>query len=134
MMSRLMLNLHTSALGHNELASARVPGMGSTSESTDNSTSLLFTSRISMPHTPSSAGDPYASRLDREAAYIHDLYARDGRYVEEMHELADYRGGADSDQGAFLRMPVPTHGGAAGAGGEEFAKAIVGGRDSVRYG
>ncbi|PIL27660.1 hypothetical protein GSI_10812 [Ganoderma sinense ZZ0214-1] len=133
MMSRLMLNLHASAHGRSELATTRVPGAGSSTESTDNSTSLLFTSRISMPHALESAWDPEASRLNRESVYVRDLYAGDGRgrdggYIEEVYELADYRGGADSDQGAFLRVPVPTHGGVVGEGGVEIAKPIVGGR------
>ena len=129
MMSRLMLNLHASAFGRSELATARVPGAGSGTESTDNSTSLLFTSRISMPHALESAWDPEASRLNRESAYVRGT--RDGGYIEEVYELADYRDGADTDHhgGHHLRVPVPVHGGVVGAGGVEIAKPIVGGRD-----
>ncbi|KAI1798048.1 hypothetical protein LXA43DRAFT_1106377 [Ganoderma leucocontextum] len=129
MMSRLMLNLHASALGRSELVTTRVPGASST-ESTDNSTSLLFTSRISMPHALESAWDPEASRLNRESAYVRDLYSnhgRDGGYIEEVYELADYQGSAD--HGGHLGVPVPIHSGGLGAGGVEIAKPIVGGRE-----
>lgn len=125
MISRLMLNLHASALGHGELATTRVPGASSGTESTDNSTSLLFTSRISMPHALESAWDPEASRLncDREFAYVR--CGRDGGYIEEVYELADYREGTNPNHhgGHHLRVPVPVR------SGIEIAKPIVGDRD-----
>ncbi|KAM5533553.1 hypothetical protein V8D89_012769 [Ganoderma adspersum] len=131
MMSRLMLNLHASAHGRSELATARVPGAGSSTESTDNSTSLLFTSRISMPYALESAWDPEASRLNRESAYVRG--GRDGGYIEEVYELADvdFRGGGDRDRdhGGHLRVPVSMHSGLGGEGGVEIAKPIVGGRE-----
>ena len=131
MMSRLMLNLHASAQGRSVLATARVPGAGSSTESTDNSTSLLFTSRISMPHALESAWDPEASRLNRESTYVRG--GRDGGYIEEVYELTDvdFRGGTDQDRdhGRYLRVSVPVRGGVVAEGGVEIAKPIVGGRE-----
>ena len=126
MMSRLMLNLHGSAFARNELLST---GPSDGTESSDNTTSLLFTSRISMPHhlfstATATAWDPEASQLHRESAYVRDLRhsGRDGGYIEEVYELADYHRGHDDESG-HLRVPLREH------GDVEIGKPIVGGRE-----
>ncbi|KAI8986735.1 hypothetical protein BD414DRAFT_529044 [Trametes punicea] len=105
MMSRLMLNLHGSALGR--AATDSSSGYPTTSE---NVTPMFFTSRISMPAagltTLANAerdreydvygldGDrrdrPSAGRGFRESVYVRDVQSghRDG-YIEEVHELQD---------------------------------------------
>ncbi|TBU61122.1 hypothetical protein BD310DRAFT_921527 [Dichomitus squalens] len=120
MMSRLMLNLHSSAFARNELVTTRT---GDTASSSSNSTTLMFTSRISMPHLLSTGWDPEGSRLHRESAYVRDLHsARDGGYIEEVYELADYRGGREDESG-HLRVPLQ------GRRGAEIGKPIVGRRE-----
>ncbi|KAI0827111.1 hypothetical protein BC628DRAFT_1370962 [Trametes gibbosa] len=107
MMSRLMLNLQGSASGHNALASSSP--YPSTS---DNSTSMLFTSRISMrgaaTHThvhtsiaapycdfdgPGSPGGPGPDSAPPAGAYVrdpdgHHHHSTDG-YIGELYELHD---------------------------------------------
>ena len=84
-----MLNLHGSAFARNELLST---GPSDGTESSDNTTSLLFTSRISMPHhlfstATATAWDPEASQLHRESAYVR---APGGEgYVGEVYPMQD---------------------------------------------
>ncbi|KAI0371229.1 hypothetical protein BV20DRAFT_1017181 [Pilatotrama ljubarskyi] len=84
MMSRLMLNLQGSALGRDVIdTSSAYP---TTSE---NSTGMLFTSRISMPGATTQCDPelllPPTSRV-RGSAYVRDAQHGHG-YIEELYEL-----------------------------------------------
>lgn len=110
MMSRLMLNLHSQASGH-ELVTT--PATDS-SDPSDGSTSLFFTTRISMPplslHT--ATWDQEAARFrgrGRESAYVRDVRpgaGYDHGYIEEVYEMQDthYRDADDT------HMPVSAEG------------------------
>ncbi|KAI0702017.1 hypothetical protein C8T65DRAFT_655718 [Cerioporus squamosus] len=88
MMSRLMLNLHGSASGREAVTDP----ISDSSGPSDNSTTLFFTTRISMPPVSMTATwDPESARYrDRESAYVRD--ARSGHehgYIEEVYEMQD---------------------------------------------
>lgn len=85
MMSRLMLNLHSTVSGR-EIVTAPV---SDSSGPSDNSTSLFFTTRISMP--PTTTWDHEATRYrDRESAYVRDVRSGyDHGYIEEVYEMQD---------------------------------------------
>ncbi|KAI0336778.1 hypothetical protein GY45DRAFT_1237531 [Cubamyces sp. BRFM 1775] len=124
MMSRLMLNLHGSALGRD--VSDTSSGYPSTSE---NVTPMFFTSRISMPAAglttfattqfdldarPGERDHGYGygyeyerdrdrGKRQRESVYVRDVpSARGGGYIEEVYELQEmpYRGGGVRDASA----------------------------------
>ncbi|KAI0674479.1 hypothetical protein C8Q78DRAFT_1076115 [Trametes maxima] len=92
MMSRLMLNLYGSAIGHDVFATT--VAYPSTS---GNSTTMLFTSRISMPAPTATTALWDDPELDcasggggyrRGSAYIRDAQYGDG-YVDEVYEMHD---------------------------------------------
>ncbi len=89
MMSRLMLNLHGSVSGR-EIVTTPI---SDSSGPSDNSTSLLFTTRISMPPISmiATTSDQEAARYrDRESAYVRDARAGyDHGYIEEVYEMQD---------------------------------------------
>ncbi|KAI0659312.1 hypothetical protein C8Q70DRAFT_1054155 [Cubamyces menziesii] len=124
MMSRLMLNLHGSAMGHD--VSDTSSGYPSTSE---NVTPMFFTSRISMPaaglttfattqydldtrtgghdygynYSHGEWADRERGKRLREPVYVRDApSARGGGYIEEVYELQEvpYRGGGARDASA----------------------------------
>ncbi|KAI0746960.1 hypothetical protein C8Q80DRAFT_1178553 [Daedaleopsis nitida] len=96
MMSRLMLNLHGSASGRAP-TTTRVPGP---LDSSENSTSLFFTSRISMP--PTTTWDQEASQW-RESAYARDARASYGRhYFEESFEMQNTNSSGSRSQSNTL--------------------------------
>ena len=108
MMSRLMLNLHSQASGH-ELVTT--PATDS-SDPSDGSTSLFFTTRISMPplslHT--ATWDREAARV-RESAYVRDVRpgaGYDHGYIEEVYEMQDahYRDADDTVPVSAERRPL----------------------------
>ncbi|KAL1941716.1 hypothetical protein VTO73DRAFT_6716 [Trametes versicolor] len=109
MMSRLMLNLQGSAAGRDVVASSSAYPTTS-----DNSTSMLFTSRISsMPM--GGAGATYTqtqcdfpaerSRLGRDSAYVRGAESHPGYgYIGEMYELREL-GMHDGEDGALRIHP-----------------------------
>lgn len=116
MMSRLMLNLQGSAAGRDVVASSSAYPTTS-----DNSTSMLFTSRISsMP--PGGGGATYTqtqcdcpaerSRLGRDSAYVRGAESHPGYgYIGEMYELREL-GLHDGEDGALRIHPQESLAGA----------------------
>lgn len=103
MMSRLMLNLHRSVAEHDPDFITR--HAADSSNPSDNSTTLLFTSRISMPPTMTGTWDQEASRY-RESAYVRDMRSGYGLgYIEEVHEMQDVHY-VDRDDASAQVVPV----------------------------
>ncbi|KAI0646474.1 hypothetical protein C8Q79DRAFT_1010095 [Trametes meyenii] len=102
MMSRLMLNLYGSAVGRDVFATT--VAYPSTS---DNSTTMLFTSRISMPAPTATTvlwDDPDCEPggYRRGSAYIRDAQYGPG-YIDEVYEMhdAEYHLDGHSERGAL---------------------------------
>ncbi|RPD65688.1 hypothetical protein L227DRAFT_570971 [Lentinus tigrinus ALCF2SS1-6] len=103
MMSRLMLNLHGTVSGREIITTP----LTDSSDPSDNSTSLFFTTRISMPPiSMTTTYDQEAPRYRvRESAYVRDVGAGyDHGHIEEVYEMQDthYRDRDDTP----LQMPV----------------------------
>ncbi|OJT02835.1 hypothetical protein TRAPUB_6691 [Trametes pubescens] len=109
MMTRLMLNLQGSAAGRDVIASSSAYPTTS-----DNSTSMLFTSRISSMSPGGGGGATYThtqcdpaerSRLGRDSAYVRGAESHPGYgYIGEMYELREL-GLHDGEDGVLRIHP-----------------------------